>query len=75
MADADTRAAARRHTTQLLKMLRGYGPKSEQEPVPEWPVAQPKPAAVAEATPAYLRLLDAIPPPSSPAAHSATACR
>ena len=68
MADADARAAARRHTTQLLKMLRGYGPKSEPEPVPEAPAVPPKPATVAEATPAYLRLLDAIPPPSSPAA-------
>ena len=65
MADADAHAAARRHTTQLLKMLRGYGPKSEPEPAAEAPAVPPKPAAVAEATPAYLRLLDAIPPPSS----------
>jgi hypothetical protein len=68
MADADARAAARGHTTQLLKMLRGYGPKSEAELAAESPVAPPKPAAVAEATPAYLRLLDAVPtsPPAPP---------
>ena len=61
MADADARAAARRHTTQLLKMLRGYGPKSGAESAAESLAAPPKPAAVAEATPAYLRLLDAVP--------------
>ena len=32
MADADARATARRHTAQLLKMLRGYGPTAEPEP-------------------------------------------
>ena len=69
MADADARAAARRHTTQLLKMLRGYGPKSEAELAAESPAVLPKPVAVAEATPAYVRLLDAVPnPPPLPAA-------
>jgi len=62
MADADARAAARRHTAQLLKMLRGYGPKPESEPAPE-SLAPPKPAAVAEAPLAYVRLLDPAPNP------------
>ena len=62
MADADARATARRHTARLLKMLRGYGPTAEPEPALEPPPAPP-PVAVAEATPAYLRLLDAAPTP------------
>ncbi len=69
MADADARATARRHTTQLLKMLRGYGPTAEPEPTSESPAAVSPPTAVAEASSAYLRLLDvasAPPPPSSP---------
>ena len=63
MADADARATARRHTAQLLKMLRGYGPAAEPEPALEPPTAAPPPVAVAEATPAYIRLLDAVPTP------------
>jgi hypothetical protein len=65
MAEADARATARRHTAQLLKMLRGYGPTAEPEPAAEPPAAAPLPVAVAEASSAYLRLLDAVstPPP------------
>ena len=72
MADADARATARRHTTQLLKMLRGYGPTTEPEPALEPPAAAPPPVAVAEASSAYLRLLDAAPtsPPLSPVSPS-----
>lgn len=66
MADADARTMARRHTAHLLKMLRGYGPKSESEPVSELPIAASRPAAVAEATPAYVRLLDMASPPPLP---------
>lgn len=75
MADADARAAAHRHTTHLLKMLRGYGPraKTEPEPVAKSPVTVSRPAAVAEATPAYVRLLDAAAPPSLPALQVPTA--
>jgi hypothetical protein len=64
MADAEARAMARRHTAQLLKMLRGYGPRSEisePERVPDPPVTAPKPDTVAEATPGYDRGVDAIP--------------
>ncbi|MDG4550578.1 MAG: DciA family protein [Candidatus Contendobacter sp.] len=70
MADADARAAARRHTACLLKMLRGYGPRAESEsdPVARLPVAAARPATVAEAVPAYVRLLDAASPPPLPAA-------
>ncbi|MDS4029305.1 MAG: DciA family protein [Candidatus Contendobacter sp.] len=64
MADADARATAHRHTTHLLKMLRGYGPRAKTEPEP---VAASRSAAVAEATPAYVRLLDAAAPPPLPA--------
>jgi hypothetical protein len=70
MADADARALARRHTARLLKMLRGYGPRaeSESEPAARPLVAAARPAAVAEATPPYVRLLDVAPPlPSIPA--------
>jgi Dna[CI] antecedent, DciA len=68
MADADARATARRHTAHLLKMLRGYGPTSEPEPDPDPPAVAPKPNAVAEVTPAYVRLLDTVPnqPPPLP---------
>ncbi|MFZ1642648.1 MAG: DciA family protein [Candidatus Contendobacter sp.] len=69
VADADARATARRHTAPLLKMLRGYGPSSatsEPEPVPDPPVAVPKPDAVAEATPIYDRWVDEVPSRSSP---------
>lgn len=67
MADADARATARRHTAQLLKMLRGYGPTAEPEPASESPAAVSPPTAVAEASSTYLRLLDvaSTPPPSS----------
>ena len=71
-ADADVRAAARRHTARLLKMLRGYEPKSEVELAAESPAAPSRPAVVAEASPAYARLLDIapIPPPAGPVAPS-----
>lgn len=71
MADADARATARRHTAQLLKMLRGYGPTTDPEPASESPAAPP-PVAVAEASSTYLRLLDAAPtpPPLSPVSSS-----
>ncbi|HRD50652.1 MAG: DUF721 domain-containing protein [Candidatus Competibacter sp.] len=65
MIDPDSRAVARQHTAQLLKMLRGYGPA----PAPSAPerTADPAPNAVAEASPAYVRVLDApllrTPPP------------
>ncbi len=71
MADADARAMARCHTARLLKMLRGYGPRaeSESEPASRPPVAASRPAAVAETSPAYVRLLDVAPTlPSVPAA-------
>jgi hypothetical protein len=65
--DADARATARRHTARLLKMLRGYGPTAETEPVSDPPAAAPKPAAVAEAPTAYVRLLDTtVPTPQPP---------
>jgi len=51
MAEADARATARRHTAQLLKMLRGYGPTAEPEPAAEPPAAAPPPVAVAEHRP------------------------
>lgn len=69
MADVDARATARRHTAQLLKMLRGYGPTTEPEPASA--LAAAPPVAVAEASSAYLRLLDAAPtPPPLPASPS-----
>ncbi|MDG4597833.1 MAG: DciA family protein [Candidatus Contendobacter sp.] len=71
MADADARATAHRHTACLLRMLRGYGPRPKLEPEPEpvakSPVAASRPAAVAEATPVYVRLLDAAASPPLPA--------
>ena len=69
MADPIARATARRHTAQLLKMLRGYGPTAEPEPASESPSAVSPPSAVAEAPSTYLRLLDVAstpPPPSLP---------
>ncbi len=70
MADAAARATAHRHTARLLKMLRGYGPRPQSEPEPELaaksPVAASRPAAVAEATLAYVRLLDMAAPPPLP---------
>lgn len=66
----DARAAARQHTTQLLKMLRGYGPVAELEPA-----TTAKPNAVAEAATGYVLRREAAPhrpllsppsPPSSP---------
>ncbi len=59
MADSDaTRAVARQHTTQLLKMLRGYGPATTD---PEEPAAHsqavssaPLAGIVAEAPSAYI---------------------
>lgn len=67
--EPEARAAARRHTARLLKMLRGYGPTSE---VPS-PAAGSRPAAIAEVTPAYARLLEVAPgrqpsPAAEPAA-------
>ena len=63
MIDPDSRALARQHTAQLLKMLRGYGPAPEpSEParIAEPPAAvDPIPDAVAEGSPAYVRVLDA----------------
>lgn len=62
MAESDdTRASARRHTAQLLKMLRGYGQPAEPMPatmIKPAAAAESKPAAVAEATSAYLRCLE-----------------
>jgi hypothetical protein len=55
--EPEARASARRHTARLLKMLRGYGPTSE---VPS-PAAGSRPAAIAEVTPAYARLLEVVP--------------
>ncbi len=53
MAESDdARASARRHTTQLLKMLRGYGPTAE--PAAATP-GKPPAGVVAEAVPGYAR--------------------
>ncbi|MFO7642003.1 MAG: DciA family protein [Candidatus Competibacteraceae bacterium] len=65
MADPEGRAAARQHTARLLKMLRGYGSVSEPELAP---AAESGSGTVAEAAPAYARLLEAIPNQSIPAA-------
>ncbi|MBK8752207.1 MAG: DUF721 domain-containing protein [Candidatus Competibacteraceae bacterium] len=65
MIDSASRAVARQHTAQLLKMLRGYGPapeSAELERTADPPATvEPVPAAVAEVAPAYVRLLDALP--------------
>lgn len=71
MAESDDiRALARRHTAQLLKMLRGYGPTTEPGPATESGIAAAgnKPAAVAEATTAYGRRLNLAPDRRRPAA-------
>lgn len=71
MAESDDiRASARRHTAQLLKMLRGYGPTAEPASVAESGIAAAgnKTAAVAEAATAYVRRLD----PTRDARRSAT---
>lgn len=60
----DARTIARRHTTQLLKQLRGYGPRDEPSTS-----ATSQPAAVAEIPSGYARLLEAVPnrlPPAQP---------
>ncbi|MFZ4789543.1 MAG: DciA family protein [Candidatus Competibacteraceae bacterium] len=63
LTTSDPRVIARRHTTQLLKMLRGYGPKDESAAtaVDVDPVAAAESAfpVVAEAAGAYLRLMAA----------------
>lgn len=57
--DAERRAIGRQHTANLLKMLRGgYGTAPEPEPVVEVPVAELKPGRVADAAPAYVRLVE-----------------
>lgn len=50
MTETDNRALARRHTAQLLKMLRGYEPTPESAPAAAIP-----PVAVAEAPASYTR--------------------
>lgn len=69
MADAESRALARRHTAQLLKMLRGPDSAAGANPdAPSAPVA--KPALIAEAVADYERWKAAMarPPPPAPAA-------
>jgi hypothetical protein len=66
MADPEARATARQHTARLLKMLRGYGPASESEPATS--TTEPDPTVVAEAAPAYARLLEVAPDRPLPAA-------
>jgi hypothetical protein len=65
MIDPDSRALARQHTAQLLKMLRGYGPTPEASApartVDPAVAADAMADAVAETPPAYIRLPD--PPP------------
>ena len=61
MAESDDiRARARQHTAQLLKMLRGYGPTTEPGSATASGAAAAgnEPAAVAEATTAYVRRLN-----------------
>jgi hypothetical protein len=59
----DVRASARRHTSQLLKMLRGYGPPAAPVPAAAPAATTPgKPAgAVAEAAPGYARRPEPMP--------------
>lgn len=59
MAETDSRAIARQHTAQLLKMLRGRGPAPE--PAPEPAPTAAKPAAVAEAKTPYTRMPELAP--------------
>lgn len=64
MAESDdVRASARRHTSQLLKMLRGYGPPAAPVPAAAPAATTPgKPAgAVAEAAPGYARRPEPMP--------------
>lgn len=58
MAESDdARASARRHTAQLLKMLRGYGPIAEPAPYaePEGAASDKSAIAVTEAATVYAR--------------------
>ncbi len=61
--DAERRAIGRKNTAYLLKMLRGgYGTEPESESVAEVrPVAELRAARVAEAAPAYVRLVETRP--------------
>lgn len=70
--DAERRAIGRQHTAQLLKMLRGgYGTTPEPESATEaHPVAELKPARVADAAPAYVRLVETPVPPDAPPANT-----
>lgn len=76
MAETDSRAIARQHTAQLLKMLRGRGPAPEAAPTaaksatkptagaeakPEPAPTAAKPAAVAEARAPYTRIPELTP--------------
>ncbi len=73
MNNPDARAMARKHTAQLLKQLRGYGPVSAPEPtVDPPPPSEPMPDTVTEPSPVYMQLLDATlhPPPPTPACPS-----
>lgn len=68
--DAERRAIGRQYTASLLKMLRGgYGTVLEPEPAAEvHPVAELKPARIADAAPTYVRLVETpFPPPVPPA--------
>lgn len=74
--DAERRAIGRRHTASLLKMLRGgYGTAPEPKPAAETgPDADLTPAKVADAAPAYVRLVETQPDaPSSSVTLSAPA--
>lgn len=58
-AQSDRRSLARQHTTRMLKMLRGYGPR-EPSPVAEPPVteiAEPRTAVVTELASARLSFM------------------
>ncbi len=61
--DAERRLIGRQHTARLLKMLRGgYGTLPEAET--DAPPVDNKPARIAEAAPAYVRLVEApVAPP------------
>jgi hypothetical protein len=69
--DAESRAIGRQHTANLLKMLRGgYGTAPEPEAVVEaGPVAELKPGRVADAAPAYVRLVEWPARPDAPPAN------
>lgn len=63
MAEPDnTRASARRHTTQLLKMLRGYGPIADPAPStePETTTSDRSTITVAEAATVYAKRLESV---------------